>query len=324
MAVITFLQAIKDALIEEMRRDDSVFLIGEDIGVYGGCFGVTKGLLDEFGKNRVMDTPISEQALTGAATGAALAGMRPVAEIMFSDFITVCCDIVANEAPKLRYMSSGKINVPVTFRAPTGCGTGAAAQHSQSLEALFAHMPGLYVVMPATPYDAKGLLKSAIRSNNPVMFLEPKTLYKTEGEVPEEEYIIDIGKADIKKQGKDISIITYGRTLREAAAAAGELEKSGISAEVVDIRSLKPFDAETVLMSVKKTGRALIVHEAITFCGFGAEIAAQISQNAFYDLKKPVTRLGAPDCPVPFNKKLEAECCPSAEKIISAAKEMLK
>ena len=323
MAIITYAKALNDALREELNRDNNIFLLGEDIGTYGGCFGVTKGLTDEF-EGRVLDTPISEQGYTGAAVGAALAGLRPVCELMFSDFITVCFDIVANEAGKIPFMLSGKTSLPVTFRAPCGCGKGAAAQHSQSLEALFAHMPGLNVVMPATPYDAKGMLKTAIRTDEPVLFLEPKMLYETEGEVPKEEYTLPLGKADIKKSGKDVSIITYGRTLPICLEAADEIAMLGIEAEVIDLRSLYPFDKETVFNSVKKTGNVIVCHEAITFGGFGAEIVAEITEGAFEFLKKAPVRLGAPRCPVPMAKHLEDECCPKKDDVIKAIMQLAK
>ena len=324
MRNVTFAQAIREAMCEEMRRDSDVFIMGEDIGVYGGCFGVTEGMLAEFGKERVIDTPITEQAYTGAGLGAALAGMRPVVELMFSDFATVCFDLVANETSKMRFMTAGKKSLPVTFRAPCGCGTGAASQHSQSLEALFAHMPGIRIIMPSTPNDAKGLLKAAIRCDDPVIFLEPKTLYKTEGLIPDKDYVLPIGKADIKKTGKDLTVITYGRTVDKAMTAANELIQYGLYVEVIDLRTIKPFDIETCAESAASTGRVLIAHEAGLYCGMGAEIASQLYERVFDKLKKPIKRLGAPDCPVPMSKPLEDHFCPQEKEIKKAMLGLMK
>ena len=323
MKEITYAQAVNEAMSEEMRRDENVFMMGEDIAEYCGAFGVSRGMLAEFGKERIMNTPISEQAYVGAGIGAAMAGMRPIVELMFSDFITVCFDELVNEAPKMRFMFGGKVKVPMVMRTAAGAGTGAAAQHSQSLEAVLAHFPGLKVVIPSTPYDAKGLLKSAIRDDNPVMFLEQKTLYRTKGMIPEEEYTIPLGEADIKRAGEDCTIVTYGRMVQFSLEAAERLQAEGIGTEVVDIRSLVPLDIETIIRSVKKTHRVLIVHEAVQFGGFGGEIAGQIADSeAFYYLDAPIRRLGALSCPIPFNPNLERETFPTPEKIYAAVKSL--
>lgn len=311
-------------MCEEMRRDGDVFLLGEDVGVYGGSFGVSAGMIDEFGPERVMDTPISEAAIAGAAVGAAAAGMRPVFEIMFSDFVTITMDQIVNQAAKLKFMTGGQASVPLVLRTAGGSGTGAAAQHSQSLESWFCHVPGLKVVAPSTPYDAKGLLKAAIRDDNPVIFFEHKLLYKQEGEVPEEDYVLPIGKADVKRQGSDVTIITYSRMAPVCLEAAGKLNKQGVSAEVVDLRTLKPLDTETIINSVKKTGRALIVHEACKTGGLGGEVAAVIADEAFSYLKAPVKRLGGLDIPVPFSKELEKNAVPTVEAVRKAAMEIVK
>ena len=279
MSEITYAQAINDAISEEMRKDDTVFMMGEDIGLYCGAFGVSRGMVQEFGEERIIDTPIAEQAYVGAAVGAAMTGLRPIVELMFSDFMCVCFDELVNEAAKLRFMFGGKVKVPLVMRAAAGAGTGAAAQHSQSLEACLAHFPGLKVVVPSTPYDAKGLLKSAIHDDNPVMFLEQKKLYRTKGEVPEEDYSIPLGVADIKREGKDCTIVTYGRMVQVCLEAAEALEKEGIQVEIVDIRSLLPLDTDTIIESVKKTKHVLIVHEAVQFGGFGGEICGQIADS---------------------------------------------
>lgn len=324
MRKISYAQAIREAMCEEMRRDETVFLLGEDIGIYGGGFGVTEGMIQEFGKERVMDTPISETAIVGTAIGAAICGMRPIVELMFSDFLAVCFDQLVNQAPKMRYMFGGKLSVPMVMRTPAGGGTGAASQHSQSLEAMLAHVPGLKVVVPASPYDAKGLLKTAIRDDNPVMFFEQKLLYQSEGEVPEEEYSIPFGVADIKRAGSDISIITYGRMVELSLKAAGILAKEGIAVEVVDIRTLLPLDKETIIASVCKTGYCLIVHEAVTFAGFGGELAATICESkAFSALKAPLKRIGAKFAPVPFSKELEENYFPTVNEIVIGVQEVL-
>ncbi len=316
MSEITYAQAIKDAMSEEMRRDENVFLMGEDVGLYGGAFGVSVGMFQEFGEERVRDTPISEAVIAGAAAGAAVTGMRPIAEIMFSDFTTISMDQLVNQAAKMRYMFGGKAKVPMVLRTPGGSGTGAAAQHSQSLEAWFCHVPGLKVVVPSTPYDAKGLLKAAIRDDNPVVFFEQKLLYRKKGEVPEEDYEIELGKADVKREGKDLTIITYGRMVPTCLNVAEELEKEGIDIEVVDPRTLLPLDKDTLVKSAKKTGKVLIVHEAVQTGGFGGEIAAVIADSeAFYYLDAPIKRMGGLDVPIPYCPELEKNVVPTEERI---------
>ena len=325
MKEISYREAIREAMSEEMRRDDSVIMIGEDIGVYGGGFRVTEGMIEEFGSDRILETPISETAFTGAAIGAAVTGMRPIVEYMFSDFMGVCWDQIMNEAAKIHFVYNGALNVPMVIRAAAGAGTGAAAQHSQSLENMYCHVPGLKVVVPSTPYDAKGLMKTAVRDNDPVIFLEEKLLYDTVGEIPEEEYTIPFGKADIKREGKDISLITYGRMTGMCLEAAKKLEADGYFAEVIDLRTLSPLDTDTIIASVSKTGRAIAVHEAVQFGGFGGEISSVIMESeAFYKLKAPVKRLGAAFCPIPSAPKLESNIFPSADRIYSAALELLK
>jgi len=324
MREITYAEAIREALRQEMRKDKNVFLIGEDLGIYGGAFGVTYGLLDEFGEERVRDTPISEAAIAGAALGAAITGMRPVAEIMFMDFTTIAMEQIVNQAAKIKFMFGGKAKVPMVVRTPAGSGTGAAAQHSQSLEAWFTHVPGLKVVMPSTPYDAKGLLISSIRDNNPIIFIEHKLLYKTTGEVPEEEYKIPLGVADIKRKGEDLTIVATSIMVQRAISASKELEKDGISVEIVDPRTLKPYDKKTIIECVKKTGKVIAVHEACKTGGFGAEIAAMISESEAFDyLDAPIKRLGGLDIPIPYNRNLERHAVPQVEDIINAAKELI-
>ena len=321
MREITYAEAVREAMSEEMRRDPEVFFMGEDIGVYRGAFGVSGGMLEEFGPLRVMDTPISENGFVGAAVGAAITGGRPIVELMFSDFMATCFDHILNQAPKMRYMFGGKVKVPMVIRAASGGGTGAAAQHSQSLEAIFAHIPGLKVVIPSTPYDAKGLLKTAIRDDNPVIFLEQKRLYQTRGEVPEEEYTIPLGVADIKRPGTDCTLITYGRMVQFSLEAAELLAQAGLSVEVIDIRSLLPLDTQTLIASVKKTGRCVIVHEAVQFGGFGGELLSTIAESeAFYALKAPIKRLGALSAPIPFSPELERNYFPTTEGIIAAVR----
>jgi len=320
---ITYAEAIREALREEMRRDPTVFLIGEDIGLYGGAFGVTQGLIEEFGAERVIDTPISEAAIAGAAIGAALVGMRPVAEIMFFDFMTLCADQVVNQAAKIRFMFGGKARVPMVLRSPIGSGTGAAGHHSGSLESWFTHVPGLKVVAPATAYDAKGLLKSAIRDDNPVIFVEHKLLYRTKGDVPEEDYQVPIGKGEVKREGKDITLVTYSIMVSRSLEAAKILSQQGIEAEVLDLRSLRPLDEETIIRSVKKTNRALVVYEPSKFGAFGAEVAALITEKAFDYLDAPVVRLGGEEMPPPYNPNLEKKLVPQIEDSVRAAQEMV-
>lgn len=321
---ITYANAIKEAIAEEMIRDEDVFMMGEDIGVYRGAFGVSGDLIDTFGDQRIIDTPMSEEAVVGCAIGAAVAGMRPIVEIMFSDFMTVCWDMIVNQAPKMRYMFGGKVSVPMVLRTASGGGTGAAAQHSQSLEAMLCHVPGLKVIVPSTPRDAKGLLKSAIRDNNPVIFLEQKLLYRKKGMIEEEDFTIPIGVADIKREGKDCTIITYGRMVQTSLAAAEILEKKGIDVEVIDLRTLLPMDTNTMIKSVKKTRHCLVVHEAVKTGGIAGEIIARIADSeAFYYLDAPLKRLASEDVPVPFSLVLEKGILPNENKIIATIKEML-
>lgn len=322
MATKTYLQALNEGLAQEMERDPNVFILGEDVGQFGGCFGVTQGLFQKFGEERVKDTPITESAIIGAATGAAAAGLRPVCEIMFVDFIGVALDQLFNQAAKMRYMFGGKAKIPMVLRAPQGAGIGAAAQHSQSLEAWFAHVPGLKVAMPATPYDAKGLIISAIRDDNPVVFLEHKMLYGVEGEVPDDLYTVEFGKADVKRPGDGVTIVATSNMVHTALSAAEKLAEDNVSAEVIDPRTLVPLDIETIIDSVKKTHALVIVHEAVKQCGFGAEIAAQVAEKAFDFLDAPIVRIGAPFTPVPFAPPLEQAFIPNEETIIKAVRDI--
>jgi pyruvate/2-oxoglutarate/acetoin dehydrogenase E1 component len=320
---LTYLEAVREALILEMRQDPEVFVIGEDVGVYGGAFGVTKGMLEEFGPERIRDTPISEAAIAGAATGAALMGMRPVMEIMFMDFLTISMNQLVNQAAKIRFMFGGKASIPMVVRAPAGSGTGAAAQHSQSLEAWFVHTPGIKVVAPSTAVDVKGLLVSAIRDNNPVIFMEHKLLYRTKGVVEEALYTIPLGQAEVKRAGRDLTIIAYSIMVPRALEAADELAKEGIEVEVVDPRTLKPLDTETIIKSVAKTGRVLIVHEAPRTGGVGAELAAVIADSDAFDyLDAPIRRLAGRDIPIPYNRTLERATVPQVEDIVAAARKL--
>ena len=326
MRELSFVDAINEALHEEMLKDPRVYVIGEDVRLgygRGGVFGATNGLFAKFGADRVIDTPISESAIAGTSVGAALWGMRPVAEIMFSDFLALAMDHIANSAAKMRYAYAGEAIVPVVFRMAFGAGVGAALHHSQSPEGWIANVPGLKVVMPSTPYDAKGLLKTAIRDDNPVVFFEHKYLYsRLKGVVPQEEFLIPLGKADIKREGKDLSIIATGAMVHEALKAANILQAEGLSAEVVDPRTLVPLDRQTILQSVEKTGKVVIVHEAPLFGGLGGEIAAIIADEGFYLLDAPIKRVGAPYTPVPASPLLEKFYLPDAEKIIKASKEL--
>lgn len=320
MKEITYAQAIKEAMSEEMRRDENVIFMGEDIGLYGGAFGVSVGMFEEFGEERVRDTPISEAVIAGAATGAAVTGLRPIAEIMFMDFTTIAMDALVNQAAKMRYMFGGKAKVPMVVRCPAGSGTGAAAQHSQSLEAWFCHVPGLKVVAPSTPADAKGLLKASIRDDNPVIFVEQKLLYRQKGMVPEDEdFIIELGKADIKREGSDVTVVVYGRMLQRVLEVAKEVEKEGISVEVVDPRTLVPLDKETIINSVKKTSRVIVVNEAVKTGGYAGEIAAMIAESDAFDyLDAPILRLAGKDIPIPYNPELEKAVVPSEDDIRQA------
>jgi pyruvate dehydrogenase E1 component beta subunit len=310
-------------MVQEMERDETVFLIGEDIGEYGGAFQVSYGMLEKFGPERILDTPITELALTGAAVGAALIGMRPIAEIMFMDFTTLASEQLVNQAAKLRFMFGGKATVPMVLRTPAGSGTGAAEHHSQSFENWFTHVPGLKVVMPSTPYDVKGLLTSSIRDNNAVLFVEHKLLYKMKGPVPEEQYTIPLGEADIKREGKDLTIIATAVMVQRSLQAAEELAKEGIDVEIVDPRTLRPLDKETLINSVKKTGKLLIVHEAVKTSGIGGEFAAVIAESeAFGYLEAPIMRLAGKEIPIPYNRNLEYHSVPQVENIIEKAREL--
>jgi pyruvate dehydrogenase E1 component beta subunit len=320
---IVFAQAIITALAEEMRRDERVIVYGEDVGAYGGVYGATRGLQKEFGEQRVMDTPISESAITGLALGAALLGMRPVAEIMYCDFLTQASDQLVNNAAKYRYMSGGQLSVPMVIRTPAGGGTGNAAQHSQNLEAWMCHVPGLKVVMPSTPADARGLLKSAIRDDNPVVFIEHKKLYRMKGSVPAEETLIPLSIADIKRPGKDVTLVSWSYTIHLCLEAAEKLAQEGIDVEIVDPRTLQPLDIDTIIRSVEKTGRLAIAHEAVTFGGFGAEIAAQVTERAVHLLKHHVVRVGAKFVPQPYSDPLETFVLPKVDDIIQAVKQTL-
>jgi pyruvate dehydrogenase E1 component beta subunit len=306
-----------------MQRDERVFLIGEDVGVYGGAFGVTLGMVEEFGEERVIDTPISELGIAGAITGAALVGMRPVGEIMFMDFTTIAMEQLVNQAAKMRFMFGGTIKVPFVLRTPAGSGTGAAAQHSQSLENWFVHVPGLKVVMPSTPYDVKGLLLSSIRDDNPVIFVEHKLLYKTKGPVPEEAYTVPLGTAEVKREGRDLTIVATSIMVKRSLEAAAQLAQEGIEVEVVDPRTLKPLDEETIVRSVIKTGRVLIVHEACKTGGYGGELAAVIGGSEAFDyLDAPIIRLAGRDMPIPYNRNLEYHTVPQVENIVEAARQL--
>jgi len=323
MRQISYADAIVEALREEMQRDPKVFIMGEDVGLYGGAYGATRGLLGEFGEWRVIDTPISEATIGGAAVGAAMAGMRPVAEIMYVDFTPLAMDQVANQGAKNRYMFGGKTAVPMVIRSEGGAGRAIAAHHSQSLEALWTHFPGIYVVMPSTPYDVKGLLKTAIRDDNPVMFIEHKMLYKEKGPVPQEEYIIPFGVADIKRPGQDITLVTYSRMVYKALEAAAELEKEGLDVEVIDLRTLKPLDTETIITSIKKTGRFVGVTEAYENTSFINEVMAQINELAFDYLDAPMVRVAAANVPVPRAEVLEDLAIPNTQRIISACRKVM-
>lgn len=316
MPEITYVEAIRSALRDEMRRDERVFIIGEDIGRYGGAFGVTTGMLDEFGDKRIIETPISEPSIIGAAVGAAVVGMRPIAEIMFMDFTLLTLDQIGNQAAKMHYMFGGKATVPMVIRMPGGSGTGAAAQHSQSLETLLMHLPGLKVVTPSTPYDAKGLLLTAIRDLNPVCFIEHKLLYKTKGEVPEGEYTVPFGVADIKREGTDLTIVSNGIMVRKALAVAERLAQEGINVEIIDPRTLVPLDSETIINSVIKTGKLLVIHEACETAGWAGEIMAVISSSRAFDyLDAPMRRLTGKNVPIPYNRVLERAAVPQEEDI---------
>jgi pyruvate dehydrogenase E1 component beta subunit len=321
---MTYRDALNLALREEMRHDPSVIVLGEDVALYEGSFKVTRGLLSEFGEERVKDTPISENTIIGVSVGMAMGGLRPVAELMTVNFALLAMDQIINHMAKIRSMFGGQTFLPMTVRMPGGGGSQLGAQHSQSLETYFMHCPGLRVLYPATPADAKGLLKSAIRDNNPVIFLEHELLYNSKGEVSEDpEFLIPIGKADIKRPGEQVTIVAYARMTILALQAAEELEKEGISCEVVDLRSLAPLDEETILASVAKTGRALVVEECWRTCGLGAEIASRISENCFDSLQAPVKRVSGLDVPMPYSRKIEKLCLPRVESIVQGVKDVI-
>ena len=319
---ITFGQAIREALAEEMRRDPRVFIIGEDVAEAGTAFKVLSGLVKEFGTERVMDSPISEAGITGITVGAAMTGMRPVVDIMFGDFITLTMDQMVNQAAKIHYMSGGKLGVPMVLRTTLGATRRSAAQHSQSLHAWFSHIPGLKVVLPSTPYDAKGLLKSAIRDDGPVVFFEDKMMYQLKGPVPEEEYTLPLGVADIKTLGKDITLVATSSMVQVALRAAQILQEIGVSAEVLDVRTTAPLDKRTLIDSARKTSRAIVIDEGYERYGVTAEIASIIADGAFYYLDAPVKRMGAMDVPVPFSPVLEDQTVPTAEAVADVAKRL--
>ncbi|MER9655875.1 alpha-ketoacid dehydrogenase subunit beta [Mesorhizobium sp. M0152] len=322
---LSYAQAIQEAMAIAMDMDERVFLMGEDIGVYGGAFQVTGDLVERYGSDRVMDTPISELGGAGVAVGAALTGMRPIFEFQFSDFATLAMEQIVNQAAKMRFMLGGEVSVPVVMRFPAGSGTGAAAQHSQSLEAWLGHVPGLKVIQPATPYDAKGMLLAAVADPDPVMIFEHKLLYKVKGPVPEGYYTVPIGKADIRREGRDLTIVATSIMVQKALDAAAALESEGIDIEVVDLRTIRPMDKQTVIDSVKKTSRLLCVYEAVKTLGIGAEISAMIAESEAFDyLDAPIVRLGGAETPIPYNPELEKAVVPQVPDIITAARDLVK
>ncbi len=322
---LSYAEAVREALGQAMEADERVFLFGEDVGVYGGAFGVSGDLVHRFGPDRVIDTPISELGIAGAAVGAAITGMRPVLEIQFSDFVTLAMEQLVNQAAKIRFMFGGKASVPMVVRLPGGSGTGAAAQHSQSLEAWFAHVPGLKVLQPSTPHDAKGMLLAAIDDPNPVLIFEHKLLYKTKGHVPAETYRVPIGKAAIRREGMDLTIVGSSIMARKAEAAAERLATDGISAEVIDLRSIRPIDFSTIAESVRKTHRLMVVYEGVKTMGIGAEISAMIAESEVFDfLDAPIIRLGGADAPIPYNPVLEKAAVPQEDDIVAAATNLVR
>ena len=323
MARITMREAISQALIEEMERDERVFILGEEVGVWGGTYAVTKGFYDRFGPERILDTPIAEAAIVGAAIGAAMTGLRPVAELMTINFAYAAMDHIVNEAAKLRYMFGGQFTLPLVIRAPGGGGRQLGATHSQTPDAIFAHFPGLKVVAPGTPEDAKGMLKAAIRSDDPILFIEHATLYQTRGEVPDGEYTIPIGKSKIQRPGRDVTIVTYSKMLEFSMRAADQLAKDGIEAEIVDLRSLRPLDMGPVLESFSKTNRAVVVEEGWRSYGVGAEIASRIYEECFDYVDAPIKRVAQQEVPLPYNRALEQMALPQVEDIVMAVKEVL-
>ena len=325
MREISYMEALREAIRQAMEKDERVFVIGEDIGVYGGAFGVTAGLLDQFGPQRIIDTPISEAGIAGACVGAAVTGMRPIGEIQFSDFVVISMEQLVMQGAKMRFMFGGKAQLPFVMRLASGSGTGAAAQHSESLENWFVHVPGLKVVMPSSPYDAKGLLLSSLAENNPVMFFEHKLLYKTKGPVPEEMYTIPLGQSHVVREGSHLTIIAMSVMVMRVQQAAETLAKEGIEVEIIDPRTLKPLDMDPIIKSVIKTGKALIVHEAVKTGGFGGELSAAIMESeAFAYLDAPVYRLAGLDMPIPYNRTLEYHSVPQVENIIEEARKLVK
>ncbi|HID87045.1 MAG TPA: alpha-ketoacid dehydrogenase subunit beta [Anaerolineae bacterium] len=323
MRELTFRDALNEALHEEMARDPDVFVIGEDVGRYGGPFQVTRGLYEKYGEKRVRDTPISEAGFVGIGVGAAMTGLRPVVEVLYIDFATLAMDQIVNQAAKPRYMFGGKVKVPLVLRTQGGGGRGNAAHHSQSLEMWYVHVPGLIVIQPSTPYDAKGLLKSAIRNDNPVIFIEHKLLYGTKGPVPEEEYTVPIGVADVKRQGSDATVVAHSRMVLFALSAAEKLAEEGIEVEVIDPRTLKPLDTATIVESVKRTGRLIVVSEGVRTGGFASEVAACIQEEAYDYLDAPILRVTTEDVPIPYAKELELEAIPQERDIIQAVKSVV-
>ena len=324
MSKITMREAISQALWEEMERDPKVFILGEEVGVWGGSYAVTKGFLDHFGPERVRDTPISEAAIIGAAIGSSLAGLRPVAELMTINFAFAAMDHIVNQAAKMHYMFGGQMKLPLVIRAPSGGGRQLAATHSQTPDVIFAHFPGLKVVSPGTPVDAKGLLKAAIRSDDPILYIENATTYQLQGEVPEGEIITPIGQSIIQKTGKDVTVVTYSKMLEYCKKAADQLNKEGVDLEIVDLRTLRPLDMQPVIESVKKTNRAVIVEEGWKSFGVGAEVAACIYQDAFDYIDAPIERVAQKETPLPYNRRLEQLALPQVEDIIKAVREVLK
>ena len=321
---ISYAEALNEALREEMRRDDRVIVFGEDVGVFGGVYRVTKGLLEEFGPERVLDTPISEAAIAGTAIGAALMGLRPVAEIMYVDFLTLATDMLITHAAKLRFMSGGQVKLPMVIRTQYSLGRAHGCQHSQFLAACFLQSPGIKVVLPGTPKDAKGLLKSAIRDDDPVLFIESGVLYRLKGPVPEDEYLIPLGKCDVKREGEDVTIVAVARTVTEALKAADKLAEEGISAEVIDLMTIQPMDYDTIVKSVMKTNRLVIADDSVKTCGISAEVSAYISEFAFDYLDAPIIRVNSPPLPIPFSPQLENQYMIDSDKIVDAVKRLVK
>ncbi|MDX2123087.1 MAG: pyruvate dehydrogenase complex E1 component subunit beta [Gemmatimonadota bacterium] len=323
MPVITYRDALNQALREEMARDPDVFLMGEEVGVYQGAYKVSRGLLEEFGPTRIVDTPITELGFAGVGVGAAMVGLRPVIEFMTWNFALLAIDQVINSAAKMRYMSGGQVGVPIVFRGPAGAALQLAAQHSQCFEAMYAHIPGLKVVMPATPADAKGLLKTAIRDDDPIVFMEGEMLYNVKGEVPEGEHLVPIGKAEVKRAGEHVTLLCYSKTVAQCLKAAELLEAEGVSAEVLDLRTIRPLDLDAIFTSVSRTHRAVMAEEGWNFAGAGAQVVDEIQRNIFDELDAPVLRVTGADVPMPYNKHLEKAAKVSPEKIVAAAKRVL-